>query len=801
MTPSPNASGPGSLNPLSEAPQGTVPVNGALVPRHAALLPVDDRQALAPLPPALSEAPNAWSLLRALRHRLFGALTLGLLLAAAGGTAGWFLMPKPKISARTHLHVSMSQSFFVQKVDDNRIGTEAYLRGQGSFLKSRFVLKEAMREPGITDLPLLKDLDRQDLDHYQYLEDKLQVEPASPELLRISLPGDDNRGEDLIALVNAVTKAFMKEVVQKEGQKRKKQLEDLTEKLVPIMARAESKRKDLKDFVKGGGLADVENYTIQHRMVLQDLVPLQNELRTVQKNLRTMGVELGLIKEKNGDEWQRLVAALNALPALRLPVNPVLVALVHENPSAFHLSIPFEPDAKSVEDYIDTDPVVRAQKDVINREDAALEMYRQRTPSREAFERTSKGHQAAKRDAEQALETRRKQLIPAAMEVLRKKGQLESQSHRSRLLEKYYTLKELEKMLLPDVATFRKEAMQLRTAVVSVPPLQLEIGQLDKVIAKMRDRIMAMDIEKDAPSRISWLDKEAALYKPDARTPKLIAASAAAGVALVLVLFGFAWMEFRCRKIHSPEEVVHGLGMRLVGTVPDLSQRNWLNWRRTSDAYSAYTQHLLTESVDAARTLVLHTARTEPLQIVMITSALSGEGKTSLSSHLAASLARAGRRTVLVDSDLRNPTLHHLFEMERSPGLSELLRGQMDLPSVVRSTTIDNLWIISAGQSDGAALQALAQDGVRPIFQQLRQQYDFIVVDSCPVLPVADSLLVAQQVDAVIFSLLREVSRLPKVHAAYQRLALLGIRMLGAVVNGTRDDLYAGQYHYTSSNE
>jgi succinoglycan biosynthesis transport protein ExoP len=200
--------------------------------------------------------------------------------------------------------------------------------------------------------------------------------------------------------------------------------------------------------------------------------------------------------------------------------------------------------------------------------------------------------------------------------------------------------------------------------------------------------------------------------------------------------------------------------------------------------------------VDAARTMLMHIAHQEKIQIVMITSALAGEGKTSLASHLAASLARAGRRTILVDSDLRRPTLHRLFDLSRGPGLSELLREENNLAAVIRDTAIPNLRLLSAGQADAVALQALAFDGLPKLFEQLRQEYEFIVVDSCPVLPVADSLLVGQHVDAVIFSLLRQVSRLPRVHAAYQRLAVLGIRMLGAVVNGTNSDHYPADYHY-----
>jgi capsular exopolysaccharide synthesis family protein len=201
----------------------------------------------------------------------------------------------------------------------------------------------------------------------------------------------------------------------------------------------------------------------------------------------------------------------------------------------------------------------------------------------------------------------------------------------------------------------------------------------------------------------------------------------------------------------------------------------------------------------------LHKARSDSLRVVMVTSATGGEGKTSLSSHLAASLARAGRRTLLLDADLRNPAIHRLFGVERSPGLCELLRGEVELADTIQPTPATQLSLIPAGRCNSLALQALAQDSFRRICEQLRSEYDFIVIDSAPVLPVADSLLVAQNVDGVIFSILHDVSRLPKVYAAHQRLEMLGIRMLGAVVSGTQADSYGPDYQYVglpeSSNE
>jgi Mrp family chromosome partitioning ATPase len=102
--------------------------------------------------------------------------------------------------------------------------------------------------------------------------------------------------------------------------------------------------------------------------------------------------------------------------------------------------------------------------------------------------------------------------------------------------------------------------------------------------------------------------------------------------------------------------------------------------------------------------------------------------------------------------------------------------------------------MVPAGICDSHATQALAHETVENIFEELRGQFDFIVLDTCPVLPVADALLLGQHVDGVIFSILRDESRLPKVYAAYQRMASLGCKMLGAVVHGTASDSYSSEY-------
>ena len=250
---------------------------------------------------------------------------------------------------------------------------------------------------------------------------------------------------------------------------------------------------------------------------------------------------------------------------------------------------------------------------------------------------------------------------------------------------------------------------------------------------------------------------------------------------LGVVLFSVALVEFRSRRVSSADEVTQGLGIPTVGTVPLVPAR--ARQAALGGGQDGGWQGRLTESVDAIRTFLMRALGDGP-HVVLVTSAVPGEGKTSLASQLAASLARAWRKTLLIDGDLRKPAAHRLFDLPVEPGLSEVLRGELELSDVIRPTTVGRLSMIPAGQWDAHALQALAQEGVGSLFEQLREEYEFIIVDSCPVLPVSDTLMLGQHVDTVLFSVLSGSSRLPNLYAAWQRLAALEIPVLGAVVAG-----------------
>jgi capsular exopolysaccharide synthesis family protein len=173
--------------------------------------------------------------------------------------------------------------------------------------------------------------------------------------------------------------------------------------------------------------------------------------------------------------------------------------------------------------------------------------------------------------------------------------------------------------------------------------------------------------------------------------------------------------------------------------------------------------------------------------VILVTSAVEHEGKTTFASQLAASLARAGKRTLLLDGDLRHPNVHLALGLDLRVGLPELLRGEIVNDEAVQPTGVEGLFAVTGGACDYAAITALSRTVTAQILAGFRESFDHVVIDAGPVLAFADVLLLGQSSDVAIVATMRDVSRVPQVTAAVDKLRSVGVRVLGAVVNGVDD--------------
>jgi len=233
--------------------------------------------------------------------------------------------------------------------------------------------------------------------------------------------------------------------------------------------------------------------------------------------------------------------------------------------------------------------------------------------------------------------------------------------------------------------------------------------------------------------------------------------------------------EYLRDRVSTPEEVSQRVGLRVIGTVPRISRSR----KKPNDGHVA-------ECVDGIRAVISQTGREAP-KVILVTSAVEHEGKTTFAAQLAASLARAGRRTLLLDGDLRHPNMHLALGLDLRAGFPELLRGEIGNDEAVQPTTIDGLFAVTGGTCDYAAITALSRPETATLIKGFRESFDHVVIDAGPVLEFADVLLLGQLSDVALVVTMRDVSRMPQVTSAVHRLRSVNIRVLGTVVNGVSD--------------
>lgn len=317
--------------------------------------------------------------------------------------------------------------------------------------------------------------------------------------------------------------------------------------------------------------------------------------------------------------------------------------------------------------------------------------------------------------------------------------------------------------------------------------LRDEVASARETSRRASDDLQRVQQQQTAGPAVRWQGESETVRAMDIAL-RTGAATGGAALAFVGGLLLVGWGEASRLRVGSASDVAHGLGVPVIGQVPTVSSRALAarsvpEGRRAAAEYAHWI-----EAIDALRTVVLRGAAERP-RLVLVTSAAAGEGKSTLAAQLAASLSRAWRKTLLIDGDLRHPTLHQRLGAPLEPGLCEALRGENEVEEIIQPTPEGRLSLLSAGHWDDHAGQALAQEGVGELFARLKDQYDVLVVDAPPVLPVADALVLSQYADAIVLAVKCGTSRLPTVHAARQRLGTVAAPLLGAVVIGPDWDL------------
>lgn len=301
------------------------------------------------------------------------------------------------------------------------------------------------------------------------------------------------------------------------------------------------------------------------------------------------------------------------------------------------------------------------------------------------------------------------------------------------------------------------------------------------------------------------------------------------GVLLGLVLgFGIAFfIEFNDTTIKSTDDIERHLNLPVMGTIPhithnkkdDIKLRRKTSRRSKRFSTTQYPRNLLNfsgdesvtaESYRSLRTNLSFVSPDNPLKCLLVTSAGPIEGKSLTIANLALAYAQMGKKTLLVDTDLRRPVMHHLFEVKREPGFSDLFIAKPEYDQVIRPTQKENMFLMTAGMFTPNPAELIASQRMANHVAYFRENFDIVFFDTPPVVAVTDATLLGTKLDGVLMVIRSHRTAREIVQRARTILDNVGVKIVGTVLNdidlshryssyGYYKYYYKYYYHYYKS--
>ena len=203
----------------------------------------------------------------------------------------------------------------------------------------------------------------------------------------------------------------------------------------------------------------------------------------------------------------------------------------------------------------------------------------------------------------------------------------------------------------------------------------------------------------------------------------------------------------------------------------------------------------ITEQYRTVRTNLQFSSVDQDLQTMLLTSAGPGEGKSMTSANLAVVYAQQGKKVLLIDADLRKPTIHYTFRLDNLRGLSNALVGNMSLQEIVSPSDVGNLDLISCGPIPPNPSELLGSKRMKELVREARQAYDIIIFDTPPVLAVTDAQILANLCDGVVLVVRSKKTEFDAADKAIELLQSANAKILGTILND-RDKKEMNYYYY-----
>jgi capsular exopolysaccharide synthesis family protein len=347
--------------------------------------------------------------------------------------------------------------------------------------------------------------------------------------------------------------------------------------------------------------------------------------------------------------------------------------------------------------------------------------------------------------------------------------------------------------VLASINDWKNKVMESSSRIAEAERLKQNLARSQSVSDQLETLLRNVDITRNTDlETLAILEPASASKRTYSQVIKAVALVLFGGLALGA---GIVFLiERRDDRFTSPIEVNSALGDAIVGLLPEVTPKGkGKEPMRLLDVDDP--RHGYAESFRRLRSglLFLATGGERP-KVLLITSALPNEGKSTVAANLARALALSGYRVLLVDGDLRRGGLHRLLKMQSEPGLAELLRHTSEAAKVIQQDSLPNFAFVSCGSHSGNPGDLFLGSGLDQVLARWRQEFDYVIIDSSPLFAADDASCLAPKADGTLFVVRRGHSSARAVSEALDLLAQRQAKVLGVIFNGA--DASSRNYYY-----
>lgn len=270
-------------------------------------------------------------------------------------------------------------------------------------------------------------------------------------------------------------------------------------------------------------------------------------------------------------------------------------------------------------------------------------------------------------------------------------------------------------------------------------------------------------------------------------------------LSLLLVAAVIMLLAYLDDRVQTPEAAEELTGLPTLGTVLTMTGKDGDRSEIYRLATLVYPRSAAAEAYRTMRSNVDFTSVDAPLRTLLITSAVPGEGKTVTAANLAIAFAVSGRRVLLIDADLRRPSLHKIFDLPNAQGLTNLLQSdQVSLEALVHSNLHERLKVLTSGPLPPNPAELTGSERMRRVVERLKSTADLVIVDSPPLQAVTDAAILSSYMDGTLLVIDSSKTHRSTIRQAREALAKANARVIGVVLNRVSNQRYTADHPYSA---